>query len=130
MKKEIKTELAPPAIGPYSQGIRAGEFIFLSGQIPIDPSCGRVVEGRIEEQTRQVLMNIRGVLEEEGAGLEDVVKITVYMRNLSHFDRMNRVYGEFFSPPYPARATVGVSALPKGVDIEIDAIAVARSKDG
>lgn len=125
MKKlEIRTSKAPEAIGPYSQGIRAGRQIFLSGQIPIDPSTGAVAGGTIEEQTRQVLKNLQAVLESEGATLDDVVKTTVYLTDLSAFAAMNSVYGEFFKAPYPARATVGVSALPKGVGVEIDAIAV------
>jgi len=124
MKKlEIKTKGAPEAIGPYSQGVRAGGHLFLSGQIPIDPSTGSVVAGGIEAQTRQVLKNLQAVLEEEGATLDGVVKTTVYLTDLSAFAAMNSVYGEFFKAPYPARATVGVSSLPKGVGVEIDAIA-------
>lgn len=125
MKKlEIRTKKAPEAIGPYSQGVKAGRHIFLSGQIPIDPVTGSVVSGGVEDQTRQVLKNLQAVLEKEGATLDDVVKTTVYLTDLSAFVAMNSVYGEFFKAPYPARATVGVSALPKGVGVEIDAIAV------
>ena len=123
-KEEIKTERAPKAIGPYSQGVKIGRHIFLSGQIPIEPSSGEVLSGSVEAQTRQVLKNLQAVLEEAGATLKDVVKTTVYLRDLSAFAEMNSVYGEFFSAPYPARATVGVSALPKGSGVEIDAIAV------
>lgn len=123
-KKEIRTKGAPEAIGPYSQGVRAGRHLFLSGQIPIEPSTGSVSSGGIDAQTRQVLRNLQAVLEAEGASLKDVVKTTVYLTDLSAFAAMNSVYGEFFTAPYPARATVGVSALPKGVGVEIDAIAV------
>ena len=123
-KEEIKTERAPKAIGPYSQGVKIGRHLFLSGQIPIEPTSGEVLSGSVEAQTRQVLKNLQAVLEEAGATLNDVVKTTVYLRDLSAFAEMNSVYGEFFSVPYPARATVGVSALPKGSGVEIDAIAV------
>lgn len=124
-KEEIRTEKAPRAIGPYSQGVRIGRFVFLSGQIPVEPVSGEVVQEGIGPQTRQVLRNLQMVLEESGSSLKDVVKTTVYLKNLSGFAEMNGIYGEFFTPPYPARATVEVSALPKGVEIEIDAIAVA-----
>ncbi|CAG1065179.1 aminoacrylate peracid reductase [uncultured bacterium] len=127
-KKEIKTGKAPKAIGPYSQGVTVGRQLFLSGQIPIDPATGEAVGGSIEEQTRQVLKNLQGVLEEAGASMDDVVKTTVYMKDLSAFGEMNAVYGEFFTAPYPARATVEVSGLPKGVGVEIDAIAVIDEK--
>ena len=123
-KSEIKTEKAPRAIGPYSQGVRIGRHLFLSGQIPIEPTSGEVLSGSVEAQTRQVLKNLQAVLEEAGAAMGDVVKTTVYLTDLSAFSEMNAVYGEFFGAPYPARATVGVSALPKGAGVEIDAIAV------
>ena len=123
-KKEISTQRAPKAIGPYSQGVSIGRYLFLSGQIPIEPLSGEVSTGSIEAQTRQVLKNLQGVLEEAGATMKDVVKTTVYLKDLTAFAEMNAVYGEFFTAPYPARATVGVSALPKGAGVEIDAIAV------
>lgn len=123
-KEEIKTNGAPKAIGPYSQGVKIGRNIFLSGQIPLDPFSGEVVKGDIAVQTRQVLKNLQAVLESKGASMKDVVKTTVFLKSLSTFTDMNSIYGEFFTEPYPARATVEVSALPKGVDIEIDAIAV------
>lgn len=123
-KEEIRTERAPQAIGPYSQGIRTGRLIFVSGQIPIEPLTGEVVPGDIGAQTRQALNNLRAVLEKGGARLEDVVKTTVYLKDLSRFPDMNGIYGEFFKQPYPARATVGVRDLPAGVDVEIDAVAV------
>ena len=123
-KKEISTQRAPKAIGPYSQGVSIGRYLFLSGQIPIEPLSGEVSTGSIEAQTRQVLKNLQGVLEEAGATMKDVVKTTVYLKDLTAFAEMNAVYGEFFTAPYTARATVGVSALPKGAGVEIDAIAV------
>ncbi|HAO93814.1 MAG: reactive intermediate/imine deaminase [Deltaproteobacteria bacterium GWC2_56_8] len=123
-RKEIKTDRAPRAIGPYSQAVQIGRQIYLSGQIPIEPMTGEVVPGDIKIQTRQVLRNLQMVLSEAGAGLKDIVKTTVFLKDLSRFAEMNGVYGEFFMPPYPARATVEVSGLPKGVEIEIDAIAV------
>ena len=124
--EEVKTPSAPSAIGPYSQGLTAGGFLFVSGQIPLDPASACVVPGAVAEQTRQVLENLKAVVESAGAAMADVVKTTVYMKDLAGFDEMNAVYGEFFSNPYPARATVEVKALPKGVLVEIDAIAMAR----
>ncbi len=123
-REEIVSSDAPSAIGPYSQGIRAGGFIFLSGQIPVDPGSGEVVAGGIGPQTRQVLKNIEALLKAAGSRPGLVVKTTVYLKNLSDFQEMNEVYGGFFKPPYPARATVEVSALPKGVEIEMDVIAL------
>lgn len=126
MKEVIKTSKAPIAIGPYSQAVKAGGFIFVSGQIPIDPATGEVVKGGMGEQTRQVLRNIKGILEASGVNLVDVVKTTVYLKDLDKFGEMNQTYGEFFSGDFPARATIEVSNLPKGVDVEIDVIAIQR----
>lgn len=126
MKNAISTPNAPAAIGPYSQAIDSGEIIFCSGQIALDPPSGAMVAGGIEAQTRRVLENIRGVLHEAGLNLSDVVKTTIYMVDLREFDIVNRVYGEHFSSPYPARSTVQVSALPRGALIEIEAIALKR----
>jgi len=123
-KSEIRTGAAPKAIGPYSQGVAVGRQLFLSGQIPIDPATGELTGASVAEQTRRVLENLKGVLEEAGASMGDVVKTTVYMKDLSAFAEMNAVYGEFFTAPYPARATVEVSALPKGAAVEIDAIVI------
>lgn len=123
-KEATHTERAPKAIGPYSQGVKIGRYLFLSGQIPIDPSTGELVSDGIESQTRQVLKNLRAVLEDAGVSMRDVVKTTVYLKDLSTFSDMNAVYGEFFTQPYPARATVEVSGLPKGAGVEIDAIAI------
>jgi len=128
MKEAINTEKAPKAIGPYSQAVRANGFIFLSGQIPLDPDTHDVVEGNIVEQTRQVLKNIKSILEAAGAGLGDVVKTTVYLKDISRFNDMNKTYGEFFIAPFPARATIEVRNLPKDVDIEIDVVAISREE--
>lgn len=124
MKEEaITTDNAPKAIGPYSQAVKVNGFIFVSGQIPIDPHTDEVTKGDIVDQTRQVLKNISSILVAAGSSLKDVVKTTVYMKDLSKFGEMNQIYGEFFTVPFPARATVEVSNLPKGVDVEIDAVA-------
>ncbi len=123
-KEEVRTAMAPRAIGPYSQAVKADRYLFVSGQIPVEPNTGDLVTGSVEAETRQVLTNIQMILEAAGFGLKDVVKTTVYMKDLSAFAGMNGVYGEFFAPPYPARATVEVRGLPKGVSVEIDAIAV------
>ena len=125
MKKEIIiTDKAPKAIGPYSQAIRAGDFIFVSGQIPLDPETGAVVSGGIDIQTERVLNNISGVLEAVGVSMEGVVKTTVYLKDMADFSIFNECYSRFFPKNPPARATVEVSRLPKDVRIEIDAIAV------
>lgn len=123
-RRALNSEHAPKAIGPYSQANIFGRFVFLSGQIPIDHVTGEFVAGSIKAQTRQVLRNLTRVLEEAGLGLKDVAKTTVYLTDMSDFTEMNEVYAEFFSAPFPARATVAVSALPKGALVEIDAIAV------
>ena len=124
MKKEIKTEKAPKAIGPYSQAIMANGFVFASGQIAIDPSTGELKTGTIEEQTRLVLNNLKAVIEAAGSSFDKVVKCTVFLQDMNDFNRMNAVYGEFFNPPFPARAAVQVARLPKDVKIEIEAMAV------
>ena len=123
MKKEVKTKNAPEAIGPYSQAIVTNGLVFASGQIAIDPQSGQIVEGDIEKQTRQVLTNLKAVLETAGSSLEKVVKCTVFLQDMNDFGRMNAVYSEFFRPPYPARAAVQVARLPKDVKVEIEAIA-------
>jgi 2-iminobutanoate/2-iminopropanoate deaminase len=124
MQEEIKTDKAPKAIGPYSQAIVANGFVFASGQIPIDPATGELNTGTIEEQTRQVLKNLTAVLEAAGTSLHKVVKATVFLQDMNDFTRMNAVYGEFFKPPYPARAAVQVARLPKDAKVEIEAVAV------
>ena len=124
MKKEIKTEKAPQAIGPYSQAIEANGFIFASGQIAIDPATGKLSTGSIEEQTRLVLSNLQAVLEAAGSSFDKVVKCTVFLQDMNDFSRMNAIYGEFFKPPFPARVAVQVARLPKDVKVEIEAIGV------
>lgn len=123
-KQSISTPEAPKAIGPYAQAVRSGDFLFLSGQIALDPASGNLVEGGVEAQAERVLQNLAAVLSAAGASLDDVVKTTVYLAELSHFAAVNSVYGRFFPrEPFPARATVQVAALPRGALIEIDAIA-------
>jgi len=122
MKEAIKTNEAPAAVGPYSQGIRVGQFVFSSGQIPATPS-GELVTGDIAEATRQSLKNVRAVLQAAGAKTTEVVKVTIFLTNMGDFSAVNSVYEEFFPAPSPARSCVQVAALPKGVPIEIEAIA-------
>jgi 2-iminobutanoate/2-iminopropanoate deaminase len=122
-RRAIYTDAAPKAIGPYSQGIRAGGFVFTAGQVPFDPATGQFVEGGIEEQTRRVLANVKAILEAAGTSLERVVKTTVFMTDLGQFAAMNAVYAEFFPANPPARSTVQVSALPRGALLEIEAVA-------
>ena len=123
MKKVISTSKAPAAIGPYSQAIQVGNFVYTSGQIPIDPSTGQFAEGGIKEQTRQSLLNVKAILEESGLKMSDVVKTTVFMADMNDFADMNKVYAEFFSEPYPARSAVAVRTLPKGALVEIEVVA-------
>jgi 2-iminobutanoate/2-iminopropanoate deaminase len=126
MKKQVQTDKAPKAIGPYSQGIIADDFVFCSGQIPIDPATGELNTGSIEDQTRQVLRNIGAVLEAAGSSYNKVVKTTVFLQDMNDFAKMNAVYAEFFKAPNPARAAVQVSRLPRDVKIEIEAIALRK----
>ena len=123
MVGSITTPHAPGAIGPYSQAIRAGDFVFLSGQIPLDPASGQLVEGGIVEQTHQVLKNLGAVLEAAGTSYAGVVKTTVYLADMGEFGAMNEIYGTYFNAPAPARATVQAARLPRDVRVEIDAIA-------
>lgn len=125
-KRAVATDDAPQAIGPYSQGVSAGPWVFVSGQIPLEPGGTALVAGGVAAQTERCLRNIAAILKAAGLGLEDVVKTTVYMTDLSGFPEMNEVYARHFPPPHPVRATVEVSALPKGAAIEIDAVALAR----
>ncbi len=123
MVHAVSTDKAPQAIGPYSQAIVANGFIFVSGQIAIDPASGEIVEGGVAEQTACVLANLQAILEKAGASLSRVVKTTVYLRSMQDFAEMNRVYADCFGAARPARATVEVSRLPKDVSVEIEAIA-------
>jgi 2-iminobutanoate/2-iminopropanoate deaminase len=123
MRKAVTTSDAPAAIGPYSQAVVAGGFLFASGQIPLDPATGALVSGTIAEETRRVFENLRAILTEAGAGFEHVMKTTVYLTDMADFAAMNEVYATYFSAPAPARATVQAAALPKGVRVEIDLIA-------
>ena len=123
MSKEIITKNAPAAIGPYSQAVKAGSFLFVSGQIPVSPIDGVIVDGDIAVQTKRVIENIEAILKEAGADLSDVVKTTVFLTDLSNFEAFNKVYAGFFTEPYPARACVEVSRLPKGALVEIEVIA-------
>jgi 2-iminobutanoate/2-iminopropanoate deaminase len=126
MKKvAIETDKAPPALGPYTQAVSVGPFVFVSGQIPVDLQ-GNVVKGDIVVQTCQVIANLKGILGAAGLGLKDVVKTTVYLTDLADFQEMNRAYAEFFPGHPPARSTVQVAGLPRGVSIEIEAIAIKR----
>ena len=120
--EQIQTTSAPAALGPYSQAIKAGDLAFLSGQIPLDPATMELVEGGIEEQTRQVFSNLIAVAEAAGGSLQNAVKLTIYLIDLGDFLGVNSIMAEHFDEPYPARATIQVSALPKGSKIEIDAI--------
>ena len=125
MKKTlVQTDKAPKAIGPYSQAVRAGSFLFLSGQIPLDPKTGELVRGDIRQQTQQVLENIKGVLESQKLGMEDVVKVTIFLKNIGDFNQVNEVYGTYFPSSAPARSTVAVAGLPRDVEIEIEVIAL------
>ncbi len=126
MREVIATPNAPQAIGPYSQAIRAKGFVFVSGQIPLDPATGQIVEGGVAEQTGRALANLDAVLKAAGSALDQVVRTTVYLKDLGEFAAMNDVYARFFPREAPARATVEVSRLPKDVRVEIDAIALAE----
>jgi 2-iminobutanoate/2-iminopropanoate deaminase len=123
----VSTPHAPQAIGPYSQAIRAGDLLFISGQIPLDPATGQLVEGGIAAQTERVCTSIGAILSAAGASYEQVVRCTVFLADLNEFAAMNEVYGRFFAPPAPARATVQVSRLPRDVRVEIDVIAYLGS---
>ena len=122
--KQIHTDNAPKALGPYSQAIEAGGMVFASGQVPINPATDQFVEVGINEQTRQSLTNARNILREAGTDLTHVVKTTVFLSEMDNLDAMNEVYAEFFQQPYPARSAVAVKTLPKGALVEIECIAV------
>jgi 2-iminobutanoate/2-iminopropanoate deaminase len=127
--KIISTAEAPAAIGPYVQAVRVGNFVFCSGQIPLDPKSGQIVSGAIEAQTRRVLDNIRAILKAEGLSLRNVVKTTIFLADLADFQTVNEIYGSYFKKDPPARSTVQVAALPRGAGIEIEVVAVAGDGD-
>jgi 2-iminobutanoate/2-iminopropanoate deaminase len=125
-KEIIKTENAPGAIGPYSQAVKVGEFVFVSGQIPIDPATGNFVSEEVAAQTEQVLKNLQAVLEAAGSGLDEVVKTTVFLADMNDFVAVNEVYARYFTQDFPARATVQAARLPKDARVEIEAIGLVR----
>ncbi len=125
-KKVIATKNAPEAIGPYSQGIVAGNFLFCSGQVPIDPATGNHIKNSPREQAHQCLKNLKGIIEEAGATLDDVVKVTIYLTSMDFFKEVNEVYATFFTKNPPARATVAVVGLPLGFNVEMDAIVLLK----
>jgi len=127
MKKIISTNEAPAAIGPYSQAVRCGRFLFCSGQIPLDPKSGQIVTGDIATQTRRVMDNIASILRTEGMTLDSIVKTTIFLTNLGDFQTVNETYGSYFKQDPPARSTVQVSALPRGANVEIEVIAAASA---
>jgi len=127
MKKAIHTDKAPAAIGPYSQGVKAGDLIFVSGQLPVDPATGAFAGEDIESQTRQSLENLKAILEAAGSGLDKVVKTNVYLADMGDFASMNGIYAQYFSEPFPARAAVEVARLPKDARVEIECVALAQN---
>ena len=126
MKQPIKTEKAPGAIGPYSQGIKAGNLVFTSGQLPIDLTVSEELITDVKAAARATLNNVKFILEEGGASMNDVVKVTVFLTDMANFAAVNEVYAEFFSEPYPARSCFAVAALPKGAIVEIEAVASVK----
>lgn len=121
--KQISTQNAPEAIGPYSQAIEVNGFVYASGQLPIDPATGAFPEGGVKEQTRQSILNVKAILEEAGLALSNVVKTTVYLADMGDFAAMNEVYSQFFAQPFPARSAIAVKALPKGALVEVEVVA-------
>lgn len=126
MREVVSTEKAPKAIGPYEQAIKCNGLLFTSGQIALDPATGTLIEGDVSSQTRQVLNNLKAVLEAGGSSLDDVIKATVYLTDLGNFAKMNDVYAEYLGRVKPARSTVGVATLPRGAIVEIDLVATTR----
>lgn len=123
-KQIIQTDQAPKAIGTYSQAVKAGNTVYLSGQIPLDPATMVLVEGGMDAQIRRVFDNLKAVAEAAGGGLKDVVKLNVFLTDLAHFSLVNEIMAEYFAAPYPARAAIGVAALPRGAGVEMDAVMV------
>jgi 2-iminobutanoate/2-iminopropanoate deaminase len=126
MKEIISTNEAPAAIGPYSQAVRTGRFLFCSGQIPLDPKSGEIVSGDIKAQTRRVMDNVAAVLKAEGLSFDNIVKTTIFLTDLADFQTVNEIYGSYFKQNPPARSTVQVAALPRGANVEIEVIAAAN----
>jgi 2-iminobutanoate/2-iminopropanoate deaminase len=124
IRETISSDKAPKAIGPYEQAIKVGDFVYTAGQIPIDPQTGNLVSGGIAEQTRQVLENLKAVLEAAGSSLDKVIKATVFLKNMADFAALNEVYGEYLGNAKPARSTVAVADLPRGALVEIDLVAM------
>jgi 2-iminobutanoate/2-iminopropanoate deaminase len=129
MKKIIATNDAPQAIGPYSQGVRAGSTIYYSGQIPLDPKTGQIVSGGIDVQTRRVMENVGGLLKSQGLSYDNIVKTTIFLADINDFQKVNEIYGSYFKQAPPARSTIQAGALPKGARLEIEVIAVAADGD-
>ncbi len=127
MKKIIYTPKAPKPVGPYSQAVLANGFLFLAGQIPLDPTTGELVSGSVKDQVKRIIENIKAVVEEAGGKLSDIVKATVFLKNLDHFADMNEVYSQYFNEIKPARTTIEISRLPKGADVEIEVVAALKS---
>jgi 2-iminobutanoate/2-iminopropanoate deaminase len=125
-KSAIETSNAPGAIGPYSQGMRTGDLLFTSGQLPIDPTTGKMVDGSVADRAHQAIKNLRAVIEAAGGGLGDVVKTTVFLSDIGDFQEVNTVYAEYFEAPFPARSAFQVAALPLGADLEIEAVAIIK----
>ena len=124
LRKVIQTESAPQAIGTYSQAVQVGEVVYLSGQIPLDPATMELVQGKMESQIRRVFDNLAAVAQAAGGSLGDIAKLNIFLTDLGHFPLVNQVMAEYFQAPYPARAAVGVAALPKGANVEMDAVLV------
>ncbi|NPA97462.1 MAG: RidA family protein [Crenarchaeota archaeon] len=122
-KRIVFTDKAPKPVGPYSQGVLVDGWLFIAGQIPLDPATGKLVEGSFEDKVRRVLENVKAIVEAAGGSLENIVKVTVYLRDISKFSEFNKVYAQYFTKDPPARVVVEVSNLPKGVDLEVEAIA-------
>jgi 2-iminobutanoate/2-iminopropanoate deaminase len=122
-KQKIQTQNAPAAIGPYSQAIKAGDLLFVSGQIPLDAATGELIRSGVADETKKVLDNLKAILEAAGGGLGDVVKTTIFLKDMNNFGVVNEVYGTYFPQPFPARATVEVARLPRDVNVEIEAVA-------
>ena len=122
-KEVVISEKAPKPVGPYSQAVKAGNFLFVSGQLPINPATGEIIRGNFEEAVKVVLENVKSIVEEAGGTMDDIVKVTVYMKDLSLFSKFNEIYSQYFKDKYPARVVVEVSRIPKDADLEVEAIA-------